>query len=186
MKSLLLAGGKSSRMGFDKALFEIDGRPMIELVATALAGAGLEPIRIAVARPSDVEKYGSAIEMPLDIELVLDSRPHSGPIEAIIDSISDLSEESDLLQLATVDYPWISEEVFNSLSESLEVSDDLIMPHDGKMAHPLLALIRPKAILEEIGNNRSPLHVQFTNMKHSLLIVDSGILTNVNNPEDLN
>ena len=30
------------------------------------------------------------------------------------------------------------------------------------------------------------LHVQFTNMKHSLLIVDSGILTNVNNPEDLN
>ena len=85
-----------------------------------------------------------------------------------------------------MDYPWISEEVFNSLSESLEVSDDLIMPHDGKMAHPLLALIRPKAILEEIGNNRSPLHVQFTNMKHSLLIVDSGILTNVNNPEDLN
>ena len=72
VKSLLLAGGRSSRMGFDKALFEIEGRPMIEHVAIALAGAGLEPIRIAVAKPSDVDKYGSAIGMSLDIEWVLD------------------------------------------------------------------------------------------------------------------
>ena len=186
MKSLLLAGGKSSRMGFDKALFEVDGRPMIEIVATALAGAGLEPIRIAVSSPSHVEKYGSAIEMPLDIEWVLDSRPHTGPIEAIIDALNDLGDGSDLLQLAPVDYPWISEEIFNSLSESLEVSDNLIMPHDGRMTHPLLALIRPKEVLEGIGDSRRPLHVQFTNMKHSLLIVDSEKLTNVNRPEDLN
>ena len=185
MKSLLLAGGKSSRMGFDKALFEIEGRPMIEHVAIALAGAGLEPIRIAVAKPSDVDKYGSAIGMSLDIEWVLDSRPHAGPIEAIIEAISDLDEGSGLLQLAPVDYPRISEEVFDSLSENIGASDSLIMPHDGKMSHPLLALIRPREVLEEIGKDRRPLHVQFTDLKHSLLVVDSMTVTNVNTPEDL-
>ena len=59
------------------------------------------------------------------------------------------------------------------------------MPHDGKMSHPLLALIRPREVLEEIGKDRRPLHVQFTDLKHSLLVVDSMTLTNVNTPEDL-
>ena len=72
MRSLLLAGGRSSRMGCDKALVEIDGSAMIERAAISLATANLEPIRIAVAQPEDVEEYGSAIGPDLDIEWVLD------------------------------------------------------------------------------------------------------------------
>ena len=45
-------------MGRDKALLEIEGKSMIERVATSLATANLEPIRIAVALPEDVEEYG--------------------------------------------------------------------------------------------------------------------------------
>ena len=59
MQSLLLAGGKSSRMGIDKAMIEVDGHSMISRVVKALTLAGLEPIRIAVANPEDIEKYGS-------------------------------------------------------------------------------------------------------------------------------
>ena len=40
MRSLLLAGGRSSRMGQDKALIEIDGLPMITRVVYALVEAG--------------------------------------------------------------------------------------------------------------------------------------------------
>ncbi len=51
MRSLLLAGGRSRRMGRDKALIEIDGEAMISRVVEALVDAGREPIRIAVANP---------------------------------------------------------------------------------------------------------------------------------------
>ena len=61
MRSLLLAGGKSSRMGIDKAMIEVDGHSMISRVVKALTLAGLEPIRIAVANPEDIEKYGSVV-----------------------------------------------------------------------------------------------------------------------------
>ena len=57
MQSLLLAGGKSSRMGIDKAMIEVDGHSMISRVVKALTLAGLDPIRIAVANPEDIEKY---------------------------------------------------------------------------------------------------------------------------------
>ena len=103
MRSLLLAGGKSSRMGRDKALIELDGSAMIERAAISLASANLEPIRIAVAQPEDVEEYGSAIGPDLDIEWVLDSMAPAGPIEAIEEALLDPDSEDGVLQLATVD-----------------------------------------------------------------------------------
>ena len=44
MQSLLLEGGKFSRMGIDKAMIEVDGHSMISRVVRALTLAGLEPI----------------------------------------------------------------------------------------------------------------------------------------------
>lgn len=185
MRSLLLAGGKSSRMGRDKALVEVDGSTMIERVAVSLATANLEPIRIAVAKPEDVEEYGSAIGLDLDIEWVLDSIAHAGPIDAIEETLLDPNCEDGVLQLATVDYPWISSDVFLSLQERLGEDDCLIMPHDGERGHPLLSLIRTKEVLEIIKGDRRPLLVQFAEAKHSILVEDPSILLNVNAPEDL-
>ncbi|MEE3277756.1 MAG: NTP transferase domain-containing protein, partial [Candidatus Thermoplasmatota archaeon] len=68
MRSLLLAGGRSSRMGRDKALIEVGGEPCIARVAMALAEAGREPIRIAVAEPEDIERYGSVLDPTIQVE----------------------------------------------------------------------------------------------------------------------
>ena len=83
MQSLLLERGKSSRMGIDKAMIEVDGHSMISRVVRALTLAGLEPIRIAVANPEDIEKYGSVVGPDADVEWVFDTRTHAGPKDAI-------------------------------------------------------------------------------------------------------
>ena len=172
-------------MGCDKALMEIDGSAMIERAAISLATANLEPIRIAVAQPENVEEYGSAIGPDLDIEWVLDSMTHAGPIDAIEEALLDPECGGGLLQLATVDYPWVSSDLFFSLRDMLGADDCLIMPHDGERGHPLLSLIRTKEVLEIIEGDRRPLRVQFAEVKHSLLMEDPAILLNVNTPADL-
>ena len=172
-------------MGRDKALVEVDGSTMIERVAISLATASLEPIRIAVAQPEDVEEYGSAIGLDLDIEWVLDSMTHAGPIDAIEEALLDPKCEGGVLQLATVDYPWISSDLFLSLQERLGEEDCLVMPHDGERGHPLLSLIRTKEVLELIEGDRRPLRIQFAGVKHSVLVEDPAVLLNVNTPEDL-
>ncbi len=55
-------------MGRDKALIEVGGVACIARVASALAAAGCEPIRIAVAQPEDVERYGGVMPDGLDVE----------------------------------------------------------------------------------------------------------------------
>ena len=186
MRSLLLAGGRSMRMGRDKALLEVDGEPCIARVAMALAEAGREPIRIAVANPEDVESYGAVIDPQLDVEWVLDAEPHSGPIEALVEAFEDPLVESETIQLAPVDVPWVQSDLFVSLEEALDSADALVMPSDGVWNHPLLALVRPDVVLSRlISGDRRPLHLQFAEMPHSILLEDAGILRNINHPEDL-
>ena len=187
MRSLLFAGGRSSRMGVDKALVEVDGGAMIAKVTRALSEAGLEPIRIAVARPEDVDRFGSVIDEGLQIEWVLDGSMYAGPIEALAEALEDPQcKGKRTLQLAPVDAPWVSAALFCSLEEGLGERDALIMPHDGERLHPLLALIRPQIVLEMVGGgDRRPLHEQFSEVQHSVLVEDPRTLRNVNSPKDL-
>ena len=186
MRALILAGGRSSRMGRDKALVEVDGEACIARVAMALAEAGREPIRIAVAEPEDVERYGMVIDSTIQVEWVLDAEPHSGPIEALIEAFEDPLVDEETVQLAPVDVPWVNSALFTELEGALGSSDCLAMPNDGLWAHPLLALVRPKMVVRQLkSGDRRPLHVQFTEMKHSLLLEDPSLLRNINTPADL-
>ena len=171
-------------MGMDKAMIEVDGHSMISRAVKALTLAGLEPIRIAVADPEDIEKYGIEIGPDAEVEWVLDARTHAGPIDAIEEALLDPGC-GEILQLAAVDYPWVTEELFISLQEGLDDDNALIMPHDGETSHPLLALIRSEEVLEMLHSDRRPLRAQFSETKHSILIEEPGILRNVNSPEDL-
>ncbi len=61
-----------------------------------------------------------------------------------------------------------------------------MIPHDGERSHPLLALIRPHIVLEMIeGGDRRPLHEQFSELQHSVLLEDPEMLRNINSPGDL-
>ena len=186
MRALILAGGRSSRMGRDKARVEVDGEACIARVAMALAEAGREPIRIAVAEPEDVERYGMVIDSTIQVEWVLDAEPHSGPIEALIEAFEDPLVDEDTVQLAPVDVPWVNSALCTELEGARGSSDCLAMPNDGLWAHPLLALVRPKMVVGQLkSGDRRPLHVQFTEMKHSLLLEDPSLLRNINTPADL-
>jgi len=89
VRALLLAGGRSRRMGKDKALIEVDGRAMIARVVDALVKAGREPIRIAVATPEKMEEYAKVVNSNYKIEWVLDSVEYAGPVNTIIENFND-------------------------------------------------------------------------------------------------
>ena len=182
MRSLVLAGGRSSRMGSDKCLLQVDGVACIQRVAMTLAEAGLEPIRISVASPEHMEMYGRVLNSSLQIEWVVDSNPYAGPIEAILDALTD-PFCNDPLQIAPVDVPWLEMELLVDLER--ELGDcKVAMPVCSGRTYPLLALVRPE-VAGLVGSSRRPLREQFHGMDHVLVEASEEVVRNVNRPSDL-
>ena len=73
---VILAGGASSRMGADKALIEVEGRPMAARVADALREAGCGPV---FCQGGD-----NRLSAALGVEIAPDPEPGAGPVPAIL------------------------------------------------------------------------------------------------------
>ena len=169
-------------MGSDKCLLQVDGVPCIQRVAMTLAEAGLEPIRISVASPEHMEKYGSVLDSSLQVEWVVDSKPYAGPIEAILDALTD-PFCNDPLQIAPVDVPWLEMDLLIGLER--EIRDcKVAMPVCSGRTHPLLALLRPE-VAGLVGSSRRPLREQFHGMDHVLIETREEVVRNINQPSDL-
>ena len=169
-------------MGSDKCLLQVDGVACIQRVAMTLAEAGLEPIRISVASPEHMEKYGRVLDSSLQIEWVVDSSPYAGPIEAILDALTD-PFCNDPLQIAPVDVPWLELDLLVDLERGIG-DCKVAMPVCSGRTHPLLALIRPE-VADLVGGSRRPRRDQFRGMDHVLVEAREEVVRNVNQPSDL-
>ena len=169
-------------MGSDKCLLQVDGVACIQRVAMTLAEAGLEPIRISGASPEHMERYGRVLDSSLQVEWVVDSNPHAGPIEAILDALTD-PFCNDPLQIAPVDVPWLEMEILIDLERGIGDCKVAIPVCSGR-THPLLALVRPE-VAGLVGRNRRPLREQFHEMDHVLVEVSEEVVRNINRPSDL-
>ena len=86
---VVLAGGRSSRMGRDKALLPWQGRPLIEHQIALLQAAGVDNVRVSGDRP--------------DYQGIADPTTHAGPLSGIA-GIAAVSQDSELL-IIPVDMP---------------------------------------------------------------------------------
>lgn len=90
--AFVLAGGASSRMGRDKALLPLNGRPLIEHALHKLRALGLSP-RIVGSRP-DLASFAPVIP---------DSVAHAGPLGGIQAALAASDTEMNLF--LAVDLP---------------------------------------------------------------------------------
>lgn len=100
----VLAGGRSTRMGEDKALVEIGGRPLIAHALEVLGGAGMEA-RIAGAR-SDLNSYAGVIA---------DEERNRGPLGGVVSALAQSREEWAVF--VSIDMPLMAPELVGYLVE---------------------------------------------------------------------
>ena len=93
---LVLAGGRSARMGRDKALLEWHGISLLDRARTLLRAAGACAIHVG-GRPEQADG------LP-------DSEPHAGPARAILDAAAALHASCDYLLIIPVDMPLLRPE----------------------------------------------------------------------------
>lgn len=99
---VVLVGGQSSRMGSNKALLSLNGRPLVDHMVDLLHEAGIEEVRLSGV----LERYDS----------IPDRSPFEGPLSAIYSVIQAVRDEpfSSLLILP-VDMPSFTVELLLEL-----------------------------------------------------------------------
>jgi molybdopterin-guanine dinucleotide biosynthesis protein A len=134
MTGVVLCGGAGTRMGRDKALIEIGGKPLIRLVAERLTECA-DPILLASGRP---RRFGN-----LPYEEIADAAPGAGPISGLVAALS--ASPHDLLAVAAVDMPFVSAEVFRLLSDR-HTDEDAVVPVTREGQQPLHAVYHRSAL----------------------------------------
>ncbi len=184
---LVLAAGKSSRMGRDKALLPFRGSTFLEAILGVLHGAGL--VRIAVV----LGHHGDLIERSADlsrVEVVYNPDYEQGQTSSLQAGLRAL-ERPDLeaVLLALVDHPAISEETVQTLiAEFLESHAPVVIPtHEGRRGHPLIIARKLFEPLLDLSLDQGANSI-IRDYRESTLFVeveDPGILLDVDEPESL-
>ncbi len=181
----VLAGGKSSRMGRDKALLEFRGRPMIAIAVETLRSV-CEEVSIAGNR-DDLSDWAPVVR---------ESREGEGPAAGIEAALGAAS--LDWVLMLPVDLPMMS-------AELLRCWVNVVMARDGVAAsylmsaeewHPALCLVHRNCLpifREELDSGDRKLTRIFQRLGESLLVMDASALlagsvacfVNVNTPQEL-
>jgi len=117
---VILAGGKSSRMGIPKGLLEINGRTwMRRQVETYRSFGGIESVIVVGYNAEDYLRELSSD--PLDINFAVNSRPENGPFSSLQEGLRFFQNKGVLSNgvfVLPVDVPCPESSVWNRLIES--------------------------------------------------------------------
>lgn len=116
----ILAGGKSSRFGENKALYLWQGKPMVQRVADVVSAA--IPKIFVVANEQPLYEF---IGAPVLTDII----PGLGPLGGVYTALSACS--TDYAFLCACDMPHISEAIISFMMEKVaDSSADVIIPFD--------------------------------------------------------
>ncbi len=105
----ILVGGDSSRMGSDKATFQVDGVAMAERVARAAHDAGASEVLFIGGNSTLVKGMSGSWKK--------DSWPGEGPLGGLITALKNSSH--DAVVVLSCDMPFITASVISSLVNAL-------------------------------------------------------------------
>lgn len=129
--AFILAGGKSARMGTDKAFVRLNGRTLIEHALDLLRGV-----------TANVRIVGAALKFQQFAPVVEDIFPGCGPLAGIHAALR--SSASDLNLILAVDIPFVPADLLRYLLTQALGHDDAIaiVPRTGEVWQPLCAVYR--------------------------------------------
>jgi molybdopterin-guanine dinucleotide biosynthesis protein A len=133
---IVLAGGRSSRMGTPKAALQWHGSTLLRRVAGIVA-RGVDGPVVVVRAP------GQALPaLPSGIEVVEDAREGRGPLQGLATGLGALDGRAEVAFASSTDAPLLHPAFVRRVVGALDDEADVVLPRAGGFPHPLAAAYR--------------------------------------------
>lgn len=176
--AVLLAGGRSQRMGLDKHGLQVpNGKTLLEIVRDC---AQLTASRVIISGPAEA--------MP-QLEHIADIRPASGPLGGIESVIKSGRDERYLF--LPCDMPRLTPSLLRRLVEKLDHAEAVVFEQGERSIRPVLPLaLRSKTaarVQQLMEHGRASIHELIESLDAATVPLgeeESGCLLNINTPEE--
>jgi len=174
----ILCGGKSTRMGRDKARLALDGRILIEIL-------------ISRARPffHEIILLSGGNSYHTEIRQLDDTMIAAGPLGGLLSALIDASGRGhSYMAMVPVDLPFFSIKSFQSLSESEPpINVDAVIAKAGEEVQPLAGIFHIRLATEldaYLAMDKRRVQGFVSGIKHNFFSTDPKELLNVNTPAE--
>jgi molybdopterin-guanine dinucleotide biosynthesis protein A len=184
---IILAGGKSQRMGKDKAFIRFHGETLVSRILDRLEGLAEEVIVIAPRSPEN---------LPRGVQFAPDLLPGRGPLGGLYTALSVASHQ--IIAVVACDMPFVNAKLLAYQRDILLSEDlDVVVPSSEKGLEPLHAIYRKNSCLPRVRKTleagKGQLISWFPSVKVHILAPEESntfdrrglIFLNVNTPEEL-
>ncbi|WP_282135696.1 molybdenum cofactor guanylyltransferase [Seonamhaeicola maritimus] len=176
---IILAGGKSSRMGADKGFIKLNNKSFAEYSIKAL-----KPLVNDIIIVSDNPDYDA-----FGYKRILDEIKDAGPVAGIYSGLNASKTENNLI--LSCDIPLIKTGVLEKLIESFDDDSEVIQIESNGKTMPLIALYKKqnaKVFLEALQNDERRLRRVINSLKTKNVVLnddEQNTTMNVNTKEEL-
>ena len=179
LSGIILAGGKSSRMGSDKALLLYNNKTFLEHVVCAIKPLVDDILIISNNKEHQVD----------DCSTIPDLILNSGPIAGVYTGLKHTKTENNLV--LSCDIPLVQTSILELIIKNNEPDKDVVQIIDDQNSMPLIALYKKRIapyLLSELnkGERRLVKSINKLNKKNISVIKDQhNCLININTVADL-
>jgi molybdopterin-guanine dinucleotide biosynthesis protein A len=134
---IVLAGGRSERMGTSKAWLEWHGTTLLEHVV-GIVGEAIDggPLVVVAAVEQELP------QLPERVLVVTDDRERLGPVQGIASGLAALRELADLAYVSSTDAALLRPAFVRRVLSGLDDGADAVVPHARGHRQPLAAAYR--------------------------------------------
>jgi CTP:molybdopterin cytidylyltransferase MocA len=184
---IVLAAGRSQRMGEPKALLEIDGQTFLERAITTLLSGGCASV-IVVLPPSESAQTMWEIAESTGARVVENPSPESEPIDSLRIGLDAASSDARAAAVLPVDHPVVRESTVAALLGAFESRGSIIVrPVFGdRPGHPI---VLERSIWGELAEPDLPEGTRTVVRRHAakidhVAVDDPGVKANIDTPDD--
>jgi molybdenum cofactor guanylyltransferase len=133
---IVLAGGRSSRMGTSKAALEWHGSTLLRRTAGILARVADGPVLVVRAPGQPLP------ELPPDVEVIDDPREGLGPVQGLAAGLAAVAGRAEIAFVCSTDLPFLHPAFVRRVLRAAQDGADVGLPHARGFPQPLAASYR--------------------------------------------